>query len=256
MSTKQVLQFSTAVGAIWVGAFVNSVEAGSHTWRISELFSNADGTIQFVEISECCGFSAESGIGGKNVTSDALLTSFVFPANLPFTTDTANKKILLATQSFADLPGAPVPDHIFAAGSVPFFSITGDTIRYAPAFGWDVFTFGALDLPTDGINSLQITNFTTHTFITAANTPTNCAGVTGSVDANPALPCPADITPVGPPVGNGVVNIDDLVAVLNGFGPCSAPPAPCVADITPDGGNGVVNIDDLVALLNAFGACP
>ena len=63
------------------------------------------------------------------------------------------------------------------------------------------------------------------------------------------IPCPGDITPVG---GNGTVNIDDLVAVLNAFGPCLG----CAADITPPGGNGVVNIDDLVAVLNAFGACP
>jgi len=73
--------------------------------------------------------------------------------------------------------------------------------------------------------------------------------------------CVADIAPIG--VGNGVVNIDDLVAVLNNFGPCpQMPPLPCFADIAPPGspgipaGNGVVNIDDLVAVLNAFGVCP
>ncbi len=68
--------------------------------------------------------------------------------------------------------------------------------------------------------------------------------------------CVGDIAPPGPPAGNGTVNIDDLVAVLNAFGPCPAPPGLCAADITPSGGNGVVNIDDLVAVLNAFGACP
>jgi len=30
----------------------------------------------------------------------------------------------------------------------------------------------------------------------------------------------------------------------------------CGEDIMPPGGNGVVNIDDLVAVLNSFGACP
>jgi len=73
------------------------------------------------------------------------------------------------------------------------------------------------------------------------------------VDCTLNPPCPADITPAG---GNGVVNIDDLVAVLNAFGPCGVPPSSCDADITPLGGDGVVNIDDLVAVLNAFGACP
>ncbi len=70
---------------------------------------------------------------------------------------------------------------------------------------------------------------------------------------DPFPPCSADITPPG---GNGVVNIDDLVALLNAFGPCPVPPASCPADIMPPGGNSAVNIDDLVALLNAFGACP
>jgi len=69
----------------------------------------------------------------------------------------------------------------------------------------------------------------------------------------PTAPCPADLTPVG---GNGVVNIDDLVAMLNAFGLCPPFPANCPEDITPFNGNGVVNIDDLVALLNAFGGCP
>jgi hypothetical protein len=30
--------------------------------------------------------------------------------------------------------------------------------------------------------------------------------------------CLADIAPPGPPTGNGVVNIDDLLAVINGWG--------------------------------------
>ncbi len=69
----------------------------------------------------------------------------------------------------------------------------------------------------------------------------NCIDIPGT--------CTGDITPPG---GNGAVNIDDLVAVLNAFGPCVG----CPEDITPPGGNGTVNIDDLVAVLNAFGACP
>ncbi len=74
-------------------------------------------------------------------------------------------------------------------------------------------------------------------------------GGTLTIDCTPGSLCTADITPPG---GNGVVNIDDLVAVLNAFGPCPG----CTQDITPPGGNGVVNIDDLVAVLNAFGVCP
>lgn len=58
-----------------------------------------------------------------------------------------------------------------------------------------------------------------------------------------AIPCPADIN------GSGAVNVDDLLAVINAWGPCAG----CTADINADG---VVNVDDLLAVINAWGACP
>jgi len=70
--------------------------------------------------------------------------------------------------------------------------------------------------------------------------------------------CFADCTPDNGDgtYGNGVVNIDDLFAVLNNFGGGAGP-----CDVAPDNGdgtagNGIVNIDDLFAVLNSFGDCP
>jgi len=73
-----------------------------------------------------------------------------------------------------------------------------------------------------------------------------------SLSAPPVLTCPGDCTPEG---GNGIVNIDDLFAVLNAMGrrgTCDAAPR------NDDGtvGNGIVNVDDLLAVLLAFGPCP
>lgn len=56
-------------------------------------------------------------------------------------------------------------------------------------------------------------------------------------------PCAPDIT------GNQTVDVDDLLAVINSWGPCAG----CPADIT---GNGVVDVDDLLAVINGWGACP
>jgi hypothetical protein len=72
------------------------------------------------------------------------------------------------------------------------------------------------------------------------------------------LPCVGDCTPqnIDGTYGNGSVNIDDLVAVINDFG--STANGPCdVSPENPDGslGNNAVNIDDLLTTLNAFGAC-
>lgn len=72
--------------------------------------------------------------------------------------------------------------------------------------------------------------------------------------------CAADCTPDNGDgtYGNGVVNIDDLLNVINTFGP-AASGDPCdMAPATSAGGhgNGVVNIDDLLTVINNFGACP
>jgi hypothetical protein len=64
--------------------------------------------------------------------------------------------------------------------------------------------------------------------------------------------CTGDIAPVG---GNGAVDVDDLLAVINAWGAC-ANPNDCPADIAPAGGNDVVNVDDLLAIINAWGPCP
>jgi hypothetical protein len=76
-------------------------------------------------------------------------------------------------------------------------------------------------------------------------------------DTPPNL-CPTDCAPDNGDgtYGNGDVNIDDIVAVINSFGDTGGP-----CDNAPDNGdgtfgNGEVNIDDLVAALNSFGACP
>ncbi|MHC5002256.1 MAG: FG-GAP-like repeat-containing protein [Planctomycetota bacterium] len=52
--------------------------------------------------------------------------------------------------------------------------------------------------------------------------------------------CPADVT------GDGVVDVDDLVAVILAWGACPAPPEGCPADLN---GDGAVDVDDLVAVI-------
>ena len=61
--------------------------------------------------------------------------------------------------------------------------------------------------------------------------------------------CLPDISPSSPGVaGNGVVDIDDLLSVINGWGACDQ----CSADVNDDD---TVNIDDLLAVINGWGLC-
>lgn len=68
---------------------------------------------------------------------------------------------------------------------------------------------------------------------------------TSCEDAKCGPVCVADVAPPG---GNGSVNVDDLLLIINSWGPCAG----CPADIVSTGN---VNVDDLLAVINAWGPC-
>src|SRR5262245_25007420 len=159
--------------------------SGVHLWRVTEAFSNSDGTIQFIEMRTCCGSAGgEIFIANQPLSSNS--HSFTFPANLPPATPQApNTHLLLATTGFAALPGAPAPDYTIPSN---FFSPAGDTLSFAV---YDAWTFGAI-VPTDGSRSLNKNeDDDTDTPFIAVNSPTNLHEQTGSVTVvtgPPAVP--------------------------------------------------------------------
>jgi hypothetical protein len=156
--------------------------SGVHLWRVKEIFSNASGTVQFIELATCCGSTGENFLANQQVTSTG--SAFVIPSNVAGST--LNKHLLLATADFAALTGAPVPNYIIPDN---FISTGGDTITFAI---YDTLIFAAGVLPTDGTTSLNKNpNDATDTTFTALNSPTNYAGQTGSVtvvSGAPAVP--------------------------------------------------------------------
>ena len=152
--------------------------AGAHTWDVNEVFSNSDGTIQFVELVEANGTPGELGVPSQTLAS--LSKSFTIGGG-PLAAPSSNKFFLIATAAFAALPGAPAPDATIPPSSLPFFFATsGDTVSYGP---YDSLAFGAV--PTNGHLSLK------RNLTTGPNSPTNYAGVTGNVDASGPAPLPA-----------------------------------------------------------------
>lgn len=208
------------------------VQGGAHSWRINEVFSNADGSVQFIEMKECCGGEIEIYLTGALFFSQATGNYYTFPNNLR--PPSSYRHVLMATASFAALPGAPAPDYIIPEH---FFQPNGDTLDYYVYDQWAIPLGG---IPTDCVNSVIRSGEI------GPNTPTNYAGQTGHV--LPCQTCAGDISPRG---GNGVIDIDDLVAVITSWNAAGGP-----ADIAPPGGNGVVDIDDLVAVITTWGACP
>lgn len=143
-----------------------------HTFRIDQLYTNADGTVQFVVLRESSGSDGENQWAGRMLRTTggpAGAQQIVFPANLP--SGTADRHVLVATAGFAAL-GIVTPDYTIPANFLP---IGGGTINFA---GVDTFAFGPL--PTDGVMALARAG------VPMQNLATNFAGASGSVSAGPA----------------------------------------------------------------------
>ena len=144
--------------------------AGHHLWDLTEIYSNGDGSVQFVELFTAA--ANEQGVGPFTVTASG--HTFNFVTNLS-TTATANTWILMATANFASQTGGVTPDYIIPAN---FFNTGGGTMAYAGAV--DVWNYGAV--PTDGVHSLLRSGSI------AVNSPENFAHQTGSVNLGVSLP--------------------------------------------------------------------
>jgi serralysin len=157
-----------------------------HLYDITEIFSNADGSLQFIELRVGAS-NGESFWNGKTitVTQGSSTHTFTFPSDLP-STQTANTSVLLATQGFANL-GVVTPNFIIPAGFL--FQGSGQ-INFGP--NADTFNYSAL--PTNGTLSIGVGG------VTGTNSPTNFAGQTGTVS----------VPGSGPNVINGTPNDDVL----------------------------------------------
>jgi hypothetical protein len=118
--------------------------ASFHLFRIDQVFSNADGSVQYVVMREVTGSNGENFWADNRLettSTSGAKQQFVFPTNLP-STSTANRSVLIATNGFAAL-GLVTPDYIVPNGFIP---VGGGKLDYAS--GTDEITFAAL--PTDG----------------------------------------------------------------------------------------------------------
>jgi hypothetical protein len=148
--------------------------ASFHLFRLEQIYSNADGTVQFVVLHESTGSNGENlWVGQRLTSSDGVTTKvFTFPSNLPSAT-TAGRRVLIATAGFAAL-GLVTPDFVVPNGFLP---TVGGTIDFA---GVDQMSYASL--PVDGVGAIDRTG------ATIPNVATNFAGASASVGAaKPAI---------------------------------------------------------------------
>ncbi|MRD48141.1 calcium-binding protein [Caenimonas koreensis] len=159
-----------------------------HLYKINEIYSNADGTMQYIELS-VGNFQDQGHWVGQHIS----VSNGVATHTLEFTHDlpselTANTTVLIATQAFADIgvvkPDFIIPDNFLftASGTVNFAGVDSVVYFALPSNGQSVNRFGALQ----------------------AGTPKNFAGATITID-----PLPPTFT-----VTNGTADDDHLTGVV------------------------------------------
>jgi hypothetical protein len=161
-----------------------SARAEFHTFQIEQMYSNADGSVQFVVLHESAGMNGENFLAGQVLTSThaGITKTYLFPQNLPgdycdsyygcMSSPTANRRVLIASQGFAAL-NLVAPNYVVPNGFLP---VDGGTLNYAMV---DQVTFASL--PTDGANALSRSG------MIIPNLATNFAGNSASVAAAAAV---------------------------------------------------------------------
>jgi len=172
----RTLRWMLAAAAVLTAA---PASAMFHTFRIDQIFSNADGTIQFIVLHESLGMNGENMLGGRTLTSTqgATNNTFTFPRDLPgggpcdaygcSPAPTADRRVLIGTAGFAAL-GIVTPDYTIPNG----FILPAGTLNYAQV---DLVTYTSL--PTDGVSAIDRTG------ASVPNQATNFAGQSASVVA-------------------------------------------------------------------------
>ncbi len=169
--------FQKLPARIFLAAVLLLVGTGSHaafhSMQITEVYSNADGTVQFIELQMT--MDGQTQLSGRMITSTQGSTSNSFRFGSNVSNGASGSRILIGTSGYAALPGVPSPDYVIANN----FVFTSDvSINFA---GAALAMFGAV--PTDGTLSIAPDG------ATATNSPTNNAGQSGTVVlSNPTPP--------------------------------------------------------------------
>jgi len=163
-------RFLAACLAVVLLLAASAASASFHLWTVEQLYSNADGTVQFMVVTTTA--SGENFLAGQTVVTigSGGPKSFTFPTNLPG--DTAGKRLLIATTGFAAL-GVVTPDYTVPSG---FLSLNSGQINWP---GGQMFSYSAL--PTDGVSALDKFGSV------VPNVATNYAGQTGSVQPTASI---------------------------------------------------------------------
>jgi hypothetical protein len=170
---------------LWVGIGaailfgLNMARASFHVWAVTELYSTADGSVQFIKLTNNSIFTTEYFLGGHVITCTGppgITNTFTFPANLP-AVSTLNKTFLIGTSNLANVPGGVIPDYVFTNKS-PFLFLNSGVANTVGIVGSVETPAVYTTLPADGVSSLVGLG---SSLVLATNSPKNFNGQANSI---------------------------------------------------------------------------
>jgi serralysin len=153
--------------------FAPSAHAAFHLWQITQVYSNASGTLQFIEMQDLPSgdpFGFQNAVNGQLIQSISGVNTinYTVPSSPTLSGNTLNHSLLFGTAGI-QAAGGPAPDFTIPNG---FLFTANGGISF---FGLNSNTYTAL--PTDGIMSY---NWLTGGVITP-NIAHNYSGAMGTV---------------------------------------------------------------------------
>jgi hypothetical protein len=193
--------------AALVVAFLLSVagraHAAFHLWTITQIYSNSDGSLQFIEMFDPAG--SQQFFNGQSITVSNSNNSVQHPFSVPLTpnysgTNSLNHFLLFGTNNL-HAAGGPVPDFIIPNGFL--FTGGGKIDFFGTSGGTNDLTYPAL--PSDSVHALTYNNGPV-----VINSPTNFSGQTG------AVLLPGDFN------HDNVLSVADVSAMMSAFADLAA----------------------------------
>jgi hypothetical protein len=169
---------------VWVGAAIllglDVARASFHVWAVTELYSSADGSVQFIKLTNNSSlFTTEYFLAGHVIICTGppgITNTFTFPTNLP-AVSTANKTFLIGTSNLVTVPGGLTPDYVFT-NTGPFLFLNTGVANTVGIIGSVETPAVYTNLPADGVSSLM--GFGS-SLIVATNSPKNFSGQANSI---------------------------------------------------------------------------
>lgn len=168
---------------VWMAAAIlfglNAARATFHVWAVTELYSSADGAVQFIKLTNNSSFTTEYFQGGHVITCTGppgTTNTFTFPTNLP-AVSTLNKTFLVGTSNLASVPGGLTPDYVFT-NKGPFLFLNSGVPNTVGIVGSAETPAVYTNLPTDGVSSLAGLG---SSLVVATNSPKNFSGLANSI---------------------------------------------------------------------------